>query len=323
MNGEGSAIDIGLIGFGSWARKAYVPALLEHPDVRVKAVAARTESTLDAAREALGPQMDLFTDYRKLLDRPDIGAVMIGLPRPANASAALYAVRGRKHLWVEPPFELGPAADQLLEEATASTGVFHADLELRYLPVVEALFQLAVGDELGTPNRVRVELANDWARERVEAGSHMGTVVAGLATWYVDLIDVFFPESPVEIALEGDLGMAVGTATVRYMNGRMGEFAFNLAGGPEWRLRLRIAGDGGEAEADLLTGAYRHRRAGGDWRDASADCARPAYGFVGMRESVAAFLSAVLGEKRTLSGPDTYARVHRVLGEIGRQTSPH
>ena len=318
VNDKLSTIDIGLIGFGSWARNAYVPALLDHSDVRVKAVAARTSATLDAAREVLGPQAQLYTDYRELLRQDDLAAVMIGLPRPLNTVAATEAALKGKHVWVEPPFEQGPDTDRLLDVATASDRVFHADLELRYLPVVDALLQLMSGGELGTPKLVRVELANDWGRSRAKSGRHIGATIAGLATWYLDLIDVFLPEAPVDITLEGDTRMATGTGTLGYENGITGEFEFDLAGGPDWELRLKVSGEAREAEADLFSGTYRHRRSGGPWSSGSADVARPTYGFVGMRESVAAFLSAVRGETVTRSGPETYSRLHRTLGEFGR-----
>ncbi len=73
-------IGIGLIGLGSWARSAYVPVLQELPGVTVRAVAARTEDTLGLASRLFGSEVELYTDYNRLMADPNVDAVMIGLP---------------------------------------------------------------------------------------------------------------------------------------------------------------------------------------------------------------------------------------------------
>ena len=46
--------NVGLIGFGQWARQAYAPLLGEMPQVRVVAVAARSHTTRELAKQTFG-----------------------------------------------------------------------------------------------------------------------------------------------------------------------------------------------------------------------------------------------------------------------------
>ena len=93
----------------------------------------------------------------------------------------------------------------------------------------------------------------------------------------------------------------------------MGEWSFNFRSPERLSLRLEVAALEGEAEADLMTGRYRYRAGSPDWVEAEAPPALPAYGFVGMRECVAAFLGAVRGEGASLTGPDVLGRVHAAV----------
>ena len=311
------AIDVGLIGYGGWAREAYVPAALDDPDVKVSAVAARTDETLAAARKELGDDVELFKDYRELLERPEIDTVMIGAPRPVNAQMGIAAIEAGKHIWIEPPFADGKDAEELLERAAGYNKVFHADIELRYLPAVAAIGELTAPGPLGALRSARVELTNDWGNSP-ENDRHMGAAVGGLSTWYVDLIDALFEQEPESIEVKGEEQMKSGSALLSYDGGRTGELAFDL-NGSSWELWLKIEGAMGTAEANLMDGEYRYAVGGGSWISGMADCERPEYGFVGMRESVAAFFAAVRGESETRSGPATYQRLHRVLTEVTRQ----
>ena len=301
---------IGLIGFGAWAREAYVPALLEDPDVEVVAVAARSEQTHDAARDVLGSKLQHHTDYRRMLAEADVEAVMIGVPSEASPAAALAAVEAGVHVFVEPPLAQGETTDRLLPAASQGDDVFHVDLEGRYLPAVDAVRDVVHREGFGTLNAVTVELDNNWANEWGNPG-----MVTGLSTWYVDFMDYLIERSPEEAEVVG-ADEQVGQATMSYPGGVEGVWRFNLRTGGELSFQLTVAGEDGTVHADLMTGEYRWQL-GGDSGSGNAP-SRPSFGFVGMRESVQAFLSAVRGEGETRSGPEVYERVHKTIGALKR-----
>ena len=319
--GSGNPIDIGLVGLGSWAKEAYVPALVEESGVTVRAVAARTEETRRAALRLFGKDTELYADYTALLEGSQVEAVMIGLPPELSAKAALEAVEADKHVFVEPPFGVGGDSDRLLDAAEGAATVFHVDVELRYLPVVEAMRELLHGGVLGRLLLVRAELANDWARGPDSGNPFLGSQVFSLGPWYVDLLDAVADADPSRVDVFGSYlpdtsHMVTGTATIQFASAAVGEWAFNLTANKELELRLKVTGTEGEAEADLVGGSYRYRAFDSEWRLGSADCARPEHGFVGLRESVSAFLAAVRGEGSSRSGAGTYRRLHAGLTSL-------
>ena len=107
-----STINIGLVGYGGWARKSYVPALFYDSAIDIIAVAARTDQTLAAARTDLGSEVVLFKDYRELLNHPEIDAVMIGTTLPINTHIGIASLKAGKHVWIEPPFANVKASEE-------------------------------------------------------------------------------------------------------------------------------------------------------------------------------------------------------------------
>ncbi len=303
---------IGLIGFGSWAREAYIPALLEDADVEVVAVAARSEQTHDAAREVLGPDLHHYGNYRRMLAEVDVEAVMIGVPSEVSPEAALASVQSGKQVFVEPPLGQSKTTDRLLGVASKSGRVFHVDLEGRYLPAMDAVRDVVGNPGFGALETVTVELDNNWA---IEWGKGHPGMVTGLSTWYVDLID-YLVESPPEEAEVVGAEEKVGQATMSYHGGVEGVWRFNLQTGGELSFRITATGELGTVRADLLTGEYQWQLSGDS---GSGDApSLPAQGFGGMSESVQAFLSAVRGLGETRSGPSEYGRVHTTIGALNR-----
>ena len=304
---------VGLVGYGNWAREAYIPALLDDAAAEIGAVAARTEETRRLASESFGADTALFDDSFRLVREADVDAVMIGLPSELVSDVASAAIEAGKHVWLEPPPPGDGRIAGTLDMAGRSGLVFHADLELRYHPVVAAVADL-LDDKLGPALLVRVVQHCNWAMTWSEDAVERGGMASGLSIWYLDPIDALLDRRPRRVDVMGarprfERAVETGSALVEY-DGAVGEWAFNLRSPERLSLRLEVAALEGEAEADLMTGRYRHRTGSPDWVEAEAPPAQPAYGFVGMRECVAAFLSAVRGEGPSLTGPEVLRRVH-------------
>ena len=304
---------VGLVGYGNWAREAYVPALLDDAGVEIGAVAARSEETRRLASERFGEGTAIFDDPFRLVREADVDAVMIGLPSGLVSDVAIAAINAGKHVWLEPPPPGDSRITALLDLAGRSGLVFHADLEMRYHPVVTAMRGLLEG-KLGPALAVRVVQHCNWAMTWAEDAVERGGMASGLSIWYLDPIDALIDRQPRRVDVIGarpryQKAVETGSALVEY-DGAVGEWLFNLRSPERLSLRLEVVALEGEAEADLMTGRYRYRAGSPDWVEAEAPPAQPAYGFVGMRECVAAFLSAVRGEGRSLTGPEVLRRVH-------------
>lgn len=306
-----------MIGLGKWARKSFVPILKERSDVRVEAVAAPSERTRDLARAMLGDAVELYTDYSDLLRDASVDAVMIGMQPALTPVAALAALEAGKHVFFEPPMTGDAEVDRVLTAAGQSRQVFHADLEMRYLPVMTALSEIVSEGRLGPLSRVRVE------HDMILDTPYTGPITTGFGSWYVDLVDAVLKQSPEQVQLErgeqeSTIPVLAGKATMRYPGGCFGEWVFDFRNAKKLGIRLKLVGDEGEAEADMVTGEYRYRSNGSGWKEGTAGCSQPVHGFVGMRESIEGFLAAIRGERPTLSGPNVCRRIHSTVEALAR-----
>lgn len=77
-------IKIGLIGFGSWVRSVYLPALNYDGCVEITAVTASSNSTKQLARQILGRNTAVFASYDELMEKAKIDAMNRLLPISVN-----------------------------------------------------------------------------------------------------------------------------------------------------------------------------------------------------------------------------------------------
>ena len=94
-------VAVGLIGVGFHARTVHIPALDVVSELRLRAVAtSREESARDAAERY---RVRGYADYRELLDRADVEAVIIATPPDVHEAICREALQPGKHVFVESP----------------------------------------------------------------------------------------------------------------------------------------------------------------------------------------------------------------------------
>lgn len=118
----GDCVRLGVVGAGSFARAVHLPHLkaLRHR-FRVVAVATRHGVTaVNAARQT--GAVAAFTDYRELLQRDDIDAVLVATRHDLHAAIAAAALRAGKAVLLEKPLALDrPQLDAVLTAARTSS----------------------------------------------------------------------------------------------------------------------------------------------------------------------------------------------------------
>lgn len=114
--GSGERIRIGMIGLGGRgaSNMRSILGFAEKANVEVAAVCDLWSKRAEAARERANLPADrCFTDYRKVLELPDIDAVLISTVDQWHARIAIDAMEAGKHVYLEKPFTryLGEAFD--------------------------------------------------------------------------------------------------------------------------------------------------------------------------------------------------------------------
>jgi predicted dehydrogenase len=103
--GANERIVIGHIGVGGMGggHLDYTLARMNRGDVQVVAVCDCDSRRLAGALKNAGPQAKAYRDYRELLARPDIDAVVIATPDHWHAVQTVHAAESGKHVYVEKP----------------------------------------------------------------------------------------------------------------------------------------------------------------------------------------------------------------------------
>ncbi len=130
-------VRVGFIGVGN--RGSF---LLKHmltvPGITVVAICdldpVRLKAAVDASTAA-GSHPEDYTEYRKLLDRKDIDAVVIATPVDLHKEMAIAALEVGKHVYCEKPMAFDVEQCRMVTTAAANAkGIFQQGFQLRHEP---------------------------------------------------------------------------------------------------------------------------------------------------------------------------------------------
>ena len=147
-------ITLGVIGIGP--RCTYdLKAMLALPDVRCLAIADVQASRRDAGKLLVdehyrNQDCRLYRDFREILDRKDVDAVLIATGDRWHATASMLAAEAGKDVYSEKPCGLTIAYCQQLAETMQRTGrIFQAGTQRRSVPNFQQAVALAQSGKLG------------------------------------------------------------------------------------------------------------------------------------------------------------------------------
>ena len=118
--GPNEKVTLGYIGCGN-RRKRLIPAFLQVPNVQI---AVLCEVNLPRAHDAAsiveknsGRKPEICTDYRKILDRKDIDAVVVATPEHWKCLPTIHACQAGKDVYVEKPLARTIGEGQMMIQA--------------------------------------------------------------------------------------------------------------------------------------------------------------------------------------------------------------
>lgn len=147
-------IHLGVIGIGP--RATYdLQAMLPLPEVRCVAVADVQAKRRDAARTLLNNhpgqgRCEFVRDFRSLLDRSEVDAVLIGTGDRWHARAAILAAEAGKDVYCEKPCGITMQLCEEIAQVFERTGrVFQAGTQRRSVPNFQQAVRMAQEGKLG------------------------------------------------------------------------------------------------------------------------------------------------------------------------------
>jgi len=164
---------LGVIGVGARGCEHLRNMLgrMERGEVDIAAVSDADEKRLDKALETAGPQAKKCPDYRSILGRKDIDAVIIATPTHWHGAQFTQAAECGKHIYLETP------ACATIEEGKA---------------MIAAAAKAKIATQIGAPGRFQAEA---YSMHRFLANGAIGRVTQ---------VDCWHPPSPVDERSEPD-----------------------------------------------------------------------------------------------------------------------
>ncbi|HID78894.1 MAG TPA: Gfo/Idh/MocA family oxidoreductase, partial [Planctomycetaceae bacterium] len=143
-------IRVGFIGVANRGGQL-LTAFLKHDDVEVVALCDVQGSTLDHANQKwCDGKADTYKDFRKLIDRKDIDAVVIATPDHWHALQTIYACDAGKDVYVEKPLSITIyEGRKMVEAARRNKRVVQVGTHRRSSDIYKRLVELVQADTVG------------------------------------------------------------------------------------------------------------------------------------------------------------------------------
>jgi predicted dehydrogenase len=277
-----SEIGVGLVGYKFMGRahsNAYrqVERFFDlELSPRMRAICGRDEAGVRDAAASLGWE-GYETDYRRLLERDDIGLVDVATPGNTHHEIAIAALESGKHVLCEKPLANTLEESREMLDAARTAGTINmVCFNYRRAPAVQLAKRLIDEGRLGEIRHWRAVYLQDfildpefpliWRFRKEVAGSgalgDLGAHLVDLAHFLVGpietvvgTVETFIKERPLEGSDAGRGEVSVDDAAAflaRFENGAVGTFeATRLAPGRKNHNSFEINGSGGSLVFDL------------------------------------------------------------------------
>jgi len=251
------AVVCGLIGAGNFAQQKIFPALVK-AGARLKWVATSTGLSGSTAARKFGIEQST-TDVRRVLDDPEVNAVVIATRHNTHASLVIEAIEAGKSVFVEKPLCLtGGELSEITrayrnaEERGPKRPILMVGYNRRFAPLVTRL-----RSRLGSRKRPLAMTftcnagsvpPDHWVQDPAIGGGR----IIGEACHFIDLLHFLAGESPIAQVTAMRLGPEDAanpgdtvSITLRFADGSLGQINYLANGARSYpKERLSVFGEG-------------------------------------------------------------------------------
>jgi len=217
-------IGVGVIGLGFVASGAHLPSLKAIPNAKIVALSDIDEARLKKMAKKFSVS-DMYTDYKELLKKPAVEAVIVSIPTPFHHKVVIDAAEAGKHILCEMP--LAPTleeADQMIAAADKAGVKLMPSLNFRFTPNYVKAKELIESGGIGKPEAVLYKEfipAEDLARQWPPGSwvwdlEKSGGPLYTLAVWSIDLLRWLLKSEITKV------DSAVSTVKLDHLGGTLG-----------------------------------------------------------------------------------------------------
>src|SRR5260221_8057954 len=214
MAGPRASVDVPTIGVGllgyAFMGKAHTNAYkvlpyMMYPPVafpRLVAIAGRKEESVSGAAQRYGYEK-YYTDWRQLINDPDIQLFDNSGPNDAHAEPTIAAAKAGKHVFCEKPLGRSAEESKTMLDAATKAGVKHmVAFNYRFVPAIRQVRDLIQSGALGQIYHFRAMYLQEWITDpdfpmvwRLDKNVAGGGALLGFWPPIIDLARFLFGET--------------------------------------------------------------------------------------------------------------------------------
>ncbi len=151
--GANERVRVALVGVGNRGSQL-INAFSQHADCQIAAVADVFEPYLRRATQKISElfrdKIDVYEDYRKILDRTDVDAIVVATPDHWHALQTIHAIAAGKDVYVEKPLSTTIVEGRkMVEAAVKHNRIVQVGLQRRSMKIYQQLAEYLRSGELG------------------------------------------------------------------------------------------------------------------------------------------------------------------------------
>ncbi len=187
---------VAIIGLGGIAQLVHLPNLVKNGSATIAAVAEINKNRLNTIGNKFNIK-EKFRDYKEMLAKCDIDAVIIATPTNTHKEIAIACLKAQKDILIEKPLALTYSeTKQVMAAAKKYQKKVMVGMNLRFRPDAMLLRSLVKSGEIGEPYYIkcgwirRQSSDEHWFTKKEEAGGgvtiDLGILMLDLALWLLD-----------------------------------------------------------------------------------------------------------------------------------------
>jgi predicted dehydrogenase/threonine dehydrogenase-like Zn-dependent dehydrogenase len=243
-------IRVGVVGPGSFVRAMHLPNLRSDREAPVVAVAARRGTVASDVARAAGSEVEAFTEWRGVVEHPNVDLVLVGTRHDSHAEIAAAALRAGKDVLLEKPLGLTrEQIDEVWQAGQTSDATLAIGFNRPLAPLSQRLRDelAAVRGPLQVVIRVNAPLpAEHWLNDPTQGGGRIlgeGCHFFDYANWLCGVPLSVSATAPREC---GEVRTAQSASvTISYESGSVASVHYSGLGAPGLpKERIEVLGGG-------------------------------------------------------------------------------
>ena len=238
----------------------HIKAYQNNPNTRLVAVGSRSLESAQRKAQQLNLDCDLFDDYAKLLQHPEVDVISICTPPDRHAEEAIAAAKAGKHLLIEKPVAINKEELRAMHVAVSQAKVKTVvSFVLRWNPLILSIKEVVAKGWVGQPLLVQADYwhgptnisprrfhKKSWNPTDIGAIVHGGCHAMDAARYILNNDEIVQVSGVAPVySVPSHVIKPLTMASVKFANGTIGKISGSTAFFMPYVFNIEVFGDEG------------------------------------------------------------------------------